>query len=293
MMTFGKRLMAARKNAGLTQAEVAERVFVSAQAISLWERDENYPDITKLPELSKLYKVTVDWLVSGEEPDEDIIEITKHLSDRLFDETRMYTYIKAFSTARKLYQTVRVLPYVREKHAGQVRKGEDRVPYINHPLLITCHALSLGMCEDNLLSAALLHDVCEDCNVPVEELPVNDETKEAVALLTKDFEALKKSMDAVEAYYQAISENKIASIVKLLDRCNNVSGMAAAFSEEGMARYIQETERFIYPLIDKTSDNYPEYANQIFLIKYHMTSVIEAIKHDMARNILTEVQTKN
>ncbi len=283
--TLGARLMAARKSAGLTQADVADKLYVSAQAISLWERDENAPDITKLPDLSKLYKVTIDWLVSGEAPDEQLIEITKHLSDRLFDETKMYTYIKAFATARKLYQTVRVLPYVREKHDGQVRKGEDKVPYINHPLLMACHALSLGMCEDDLLSAALLHDVCEDCHIPVEELPVNDETKVAVRLLTKDFEALKKSTDAVDEYYQSISENKIASIVKLLDRCNNISGMAAAFDEIKMVNYIKETETYIYPLMDKTSDNYPEYANQIFLIKYHMTSVVEAVKHDLARSI--------
>jgi GTP pyrophosphokinase len=277
--------MKARTEAKLTQAEVADKLYVSAQAVSLWERDENAPDISKLPELSKLYKVSIDWLVSGELPDEQIIGITKHLSDRLFDETKMYTYIKAFATARKLYQTVRVLPYVREKHEGQYRKGEDKVPYINHPLLITCHALSLGMCEDDLLSACLLHDVSEDCGVPIDDLPVNDDTKEAVRLLTKDFEALKKSMDAVDEYYDAISENKIASIVKLLDRCNNISGMASAFSESKMAGYIQETEDYIYPLMDRTSDNYPEYANQVFLIKYHMTSVIEAVRHDLARNL--------
>ncbi len=285
MNTLGKRLMTARQSAKLTQSEVAEKLFVSAQAVSLWERDENAPDIQKLPELSRLYKVSIDWLVSGEMPDETLLEITKHLSDRLFDETKMYTYIKAFATARKLYQTVRVLPYIREKHDGQYRKGEDKVPYINHPLLMTCHALSLGMCEDDLLSATLLHDVCEDCDVPIDDLPVNEETKRAVALVTKDFEALEKSMDAVEEYYQAISEDKIASIVKLLDRCNNISGMAAAFDEKKMADYIKETETYIYPLMDKTSDNYPEYANQIFLIKYHMTSVVEAIRHDLARSI--------
>ncbi len=285
MNSLGKRLKAARQSAKLTQAEVAEKLYVSSQAVSLWEKDENYPDISKLPELSKLYKVSIDWLVSGEAPDEELIEITKHLSDRLFDETKMYTYIKGFATARKLYQTVHVLPYVREKHEGQVRKGEDRVPYVNHPLLMTCHALSLGMCEDDILSACLLHDVCEDCGVAIEDLPVNDETREAVALVTKDFKALEESMDAVEEYYRAISENKIASIVKLLDRCNNISGMAAAFDETKMANYIKETETYIYPLLDKTSDNYPEYANQIFLIKYHMTSVVEAIRHDLARTI--------
>ncbi len=290
MNTLGKRLIDARNNANMSRSEVAEKLFVSVQDVTSWECDETAPDISKLPDLSRLYNVTIDWLVSGKAPDKQLVEITRHLSDRLFDETKMYTYLKAFTTAKGLYQTARVLPYVREKHDGQFRKGKTKVPYINHPLLITCHALSLGMWEDNLLSAALLHDVSEDCGVPVEELPVNDETKEAVALLTKDFEALKRSADALGEYYSMISENKIASIVKLLDRCNNVSGMAAAFNEHKIAGYIKETEKYIYPLMDKTSDNYPEYANKIFLIKYHMTSVVEAIKHDLARNLKQETK---
>ncbi len=277
--------MLARTNAKLTQADVAEKLGVSPQAVSLWERDENAPDIFKFPELARLYRVSTDWLY-GDTPDESIVEITKHMSDRLFDETKMYTYIKAYATARKLYQTARVLPYVRQKHEGQFRKGDDKVPYVNHPLLITCHALSLGMCDDDLLSAALLHDVCEDCGVPVDELPVNDETKEAVRLVTKDFEALKNDPDEADRYYREISQNRIASMVKLLDRCNNISGMAAAFSEKKMAKYIKETEEYIYPLMDKTSDNYPEYSNQVFLIKYHMMSVIEAIRHDLARDVI-------
>ena len=285
MSTMGSRLVKARTNAGLTQSEVAEKLYVSAQAVSLWERDENAPDIMKLPELSELYKVTIDWLVCGREPEQVLLEITRHLSDRLFDEEKMYTYIKGYATAKGLYQTVRVLPYVREKHAGQVRKGEDKVPYVNHPLLMTCHALSLGLCEDDLLSTALLHDVCEDCGVPVEELPVNEETKEAVALLTKDFEALRESEEAVKEYYRAISENRLAAIVKLLDRCNNVSGMATCFPDEKIANYILETEQYIYPLMDKAADLYPECQHEIFLIKYHMTSVVEAIRHEMARQI--------
>ncbi len=283
--TLGSRLAHARTKAKLTQAEVAKRLNVSAQAVSQWERDENAPDIFKLPELSDLYGISTDRLLKGEMPAESMIEITKNLSDRLFDETKMYTFIKGFATARQLYQTVSVLPYVRDKHKGQTRYGKDKVPYVNHPLLITCHALALGLCDDDLLSAALLHDVSEDCGVPVDELPVNDATKKAVKLLTKDEDVRRKTRAQAERYYKAISANRIASIVKLLDRCNNISGMAAAFSQEKMAGYIRETEDYIYPLMDTTSVRFPEYANQVFLIKYHMMSVIEAIRHELARDL--------
>ena len=177
-----------------------------------------------------------------------------------------------YATLKNLQQTCKVLPYARELHEGQTRRGKDKVPYIYHPLLVACHALALGLDDDDMISTALLHDVCEDCGIVVEELSVNRKVKEAVSLLTKN--------DSInmEQYYQRISENPIAAMIKLLDRCSNVSGMAMGFSKMGLVKYIKETEQFVYPLLQKVKCEFPEYSNQIFLIKYHITSVIEAIK---------------
>ena len=216
--------------------------------------------------------MSLDWLLTGETEERVLLDFQDALSDRLFNEDRMYTYVKTYASVKGLYQTAKVLPYARELHKGQVRKGKDKVPYIYHPLLIACHALSLGLDEDNMISAALLHDICEDCGIAIEELPVNELTKEAVALLSKSDEIDK------EQYYQNIAKNPIATMVKLLDRCNNVSGMTTAFSKEKLVEYIKETETYIYPLLQKAKREYPMYSNQIFLVKYHMTSVIEAIK---------------
>lgn len=204
-----------------------------------------------------------------------IIDFETPLSDRLFNEDRMYDYVKAYAVMKNMYQTVMVLPYARALHEGQVRKGQERVPYIYHPLLVACHALALGLDDDNLISAALLHDVCEDCGVAVVDLPVNEDTKEAIALVTKSKDK------PVEQYYEDISQNKLATFIKLLDRCNNVSGMATGFSQKKMIDYINETEKYIYPLLRIAKHRYIENSNQIFLIKYHMTSVITTLKHQM------------
>ena len=271
-MELSDRLANARREKNLTQREVAEKLNVSFQAVSLWERGETSPDIDKLAELASLYHVTTDWLLTGIEKENVFIDFQDSLSDRLFDEGRMYTYIKTYASVKKLYQTAKVLPYARELHKGQLRKGKDKVPYIYHPLLISCHALALGLDDDNLVSTALLHDVCEDCGVAVEELPVNEITKTAVSLLTK-------INDDDEQYYVQISQNAVATMVKLLDRCNNISSMAVGFSKEKMVEYIKETEKWFYPLLHKAKYEFPMYSNQIFLIKYHMTSVIEVIKH--------------
>lgn len=106
-------------------------------------------------------------------------------------------------------------------------------------------------------------------------LPVSEETKAAVFLLTK----AKDGNLNEEQYYEDISKNPIATIVKLLDRCNNISGMAAGFSKQKIVEYIKETENLVYPLMQKAKSEYPMYSNQIFLIKYHMISVIETLKH--------------
>ena len=68
-------------------------------------------------------------------------------------------------------------------------------------------------------------------------------------------------------------------MVKLLDRCNNVSGMASGFRVQKIAAYIQETLDYVYPLMDRTRHAFPEYADALFLIRYHMRSVIETARH--------------
>ena len=188
MALLSYRLAEARKNCGFTQEQVAERLFISTKSVNSWECGNSVPDTDKLPELASLYGVTTDWLLCGKLPAAEILEVTSNLSDRLFSEVRMATYVGAYCNAKGFYQTKKALAFAKEKHNGQYRKpghSDEKVPYIYHPLLLTCHALALGLEDDDLLTACLLHDVCEDCGVLFDELPVNDQTREAVRLLTK------------------------------------------------------------------------------------------------------------
>ena len=66
-MTIGKRIALLRKEKGLTQEELANRMGVSPQAVSKWENDQTCPDISTLPKLSKLLGVTVDELLEGKQ----------------------------------------------------------------------------------------------------------------------------------------------------------------------------------------------------------------------------------
>lgn len=61
--TLGKRIMAHRKRLGLTQDQLAEKLGVTAQAVSKWENDQSCPDITMLPILADIFGVSTDELL--------------------------------------------------------------------------------------------------------------------------------------------------------------------------------------------------------------------------------------
>ncbi len=64
--TIGSRIAALRRERGLTQEELAEKLNVTAQAVSKWECDNSCPDISLLPTLAKLLGVSTDTLLTGE-----------------------------------------------------------------------------------------------------------------------------------------------------------------------------------------------------------------------------------
>ena len=66
-MEFNEKLQELRKGKGLTQEELAEKLFVSRTAISKWESGRGYPSIDSLKELSRFFSVTIDELICPEE----------------------------------------------------------------------------------------------------------------------------------------------------------------------------------------------------------------------------------
>ena len=81
-MTFGEKLKKLRTDNGLTQDELAEKIYVTRTAISKWETDKGYPSIDSLKELSSLFKISIDELIS----DDDI------QNKRLLDEAQSRKY---------------------------------------------------------------------------------------------------------------------------------------------------------------------------------------------------------
>ena len=194
----------------------------------------------------------------------------------------MYEYIETYAKEYKLTETQKALPFARESHEGQLRKGPEgqREPYITHPLQMAAHAIALGLREDDLLAAILLHDVCEDCGVEPEELPVNETVQEAVRLITR------VDGESKGQYYGQIGENRIATLVKLIDRCHNVSQMSLAFSQEKLWNYMDETEDYVLPLLIDAIHQWPQHDAQYFLLDYQINSILQTVKALLEREDL-------
>ena len=58
--SFGAMIAAMRKEQGMTQLELAEKMGVTDKAVSKWERDLSFPDVNSIPRLAEIFDVTVD-----------------------------------------------------------------------------------------------------------------------------------------------------------------------------------------------------------------------------------------
>ncbi len=199
----------------------------------------------------------------------------------LYDADELYSFIEGVATEHNMKQTLIALPLMKELHKGQFRSGKDKKPYIVHPMMVAKHACALNLLDDELIAAILLHDVIEDCQVSIEELPVNDNVKEMVMRVSFLKQPRVANEEAKAHYFEKIAEHKKAALLKVLDRCNNVSTMGETFEKKRLCNYIEETEHYIFPLIDMLLRECPEYRDVAFLVQYQIVSMLETIKRFM------------
>ena len=271
--TIGSRIAKARKDRGMTQAEVAEKLNVSFQAVSSWERDEFIPEAWNLIELAKVLDVSVSSLV------EDRNGTTFKTTKNIYDWKHMFTFIKATAKAYQMKDTLKALDFAVKAHEGMFRKGSD-IPYIYHPLNLACHCLAMDIREDSIIAACLLHDVVEDTEYTLDDLPVGDETRELVRLMTHDKTDDDNREEVMKQYFKTLASDPKAALIKCVDRCNNLTTMSWGLSRDRIYRMIRTTEKYVLPLL-KIVKAQPEYNNAAWLLQYQMESMLDIYKRLM------------
>jgi (p)ppGpp synthase/HD superfamily hydrolase len=142
-------------------------------------------------------------------------------------------------------------------HSRQFRRSGE--PFVSHPIAVCWLLLQASVLNQAELSAALLHDVLEDCKdlVTPAELGKNDRLSPKTVHLV---DALTQSPgESDEAYFARLKTEPGASLIKLADRLHNVLTMdCAGYPPERRKRKIDETEQLVYPLIEAATS--PEHA---------------------------------
>ena len=92
---IANRLLQYRKSHNLSQEELAEKLNISRQSVSKWERAESCPDTDNLIELAKIYNITIDELLNGQNElsfDESKEPVTSKTYDNviILDENELY-----------------------------------------------------------------------------------------------------------------------------------------------------------------------------------------------------------
>lgn len=75
MKKIGKKISLLRKEHNMTQMELADKMAISYQAVSNWERGNSMPDISKLPELAEIFGISLDELLGEKSP---VVEAAIH-----------------------------------------------------------------------------------------------------------------------------------------------------------------------------------------------------------------------
>lgn len=152
-MEFNEKLQELRKQRGLTQEELAEKLYVSRTAISKWESGRGYPNIESLKAIAKFFEVTVDELLSTDEiltiAEEDNKQKEKHFCDLIYGLLDLSIIMLLF------------LPFFAEKADGIIRSVSlidlDSVqPYLK----IAYFAVVISMIIMGILILALQNCQC-------------------------------------------------------------------------------------------------------------------------------------
>ena len=124
-MTFAEKLKQIRKQAGMSQEQLAEKLGVSRQAVTKWETDAGIPDIGNLRAISDLFHISIDELL-GKDKEERVPSQYLYESVTEYDIDGPKRYDMKFGGAKQLV----VSGYDGEKI--RVRLGSDTLPTIQN-----------------------------------------------------------------------------------------------------------------------------------------------------------------
>lgn len=195
-----------------------------------------------------------------------------------FDKTKLA--LRYWLLGKEYYVALKAMEFASKYHIGIRRDGIT--PEFHHQISIASYIRTLPALSniESALAVAFLHDIVEDYSVSLQDIKllIGDELTKSVEILTKE------NGKTDYGYYSNISECPIASIVKGSDRIHNVQTMNGVFSDEKKKQYVDETTKFVLPMIKVARRNFPEQEAAYENIKLVLNSQVDLINYSLENN---------
>lgn len=125
-MTIGEKIREARKQAGLTQEQLAEKLSVSRPAVAKWETDKGIPDVENLKALAALLNVSVDYLLDDGDFD-GTMQIREPINLDDYEKNARYHSRQDAAVRAKYPAAEAIYPLIRRK---KLSKWENIIDFV-------------------------------------------------------------------------------------------------------------------------------------------------------------------
>lgn len=142
--TIGARIADYRKKKGATQEELATYLSVSPQAVSKWENEVSYPDITLLTSIADFFKITTDELLGG--------KTNQNASD--VGDRKIKIYATGFGANEGLFLDL-IMPYKLVANSDGILHSVKQVPELS-TLLLSLESGITGVIVDKVTESVTL-----------------------------------------------------------------------------------------------------------------------------------------
>ena len=157
---------------------------------------------------------------------------------------------------------------------------QDGSDYYIHCVETTNTLLSFCVKDENVITAALLHDIVEDVKgytIKTLEEMFNPRVAELVRLVTKEEGTNAKNPEKLRRYLENIKKSQDGSVIKTSDRMHNMMSLDQQSFEMRYKKAL-ETEKFYLPFFKECRYLYPRYENLYYMARAQIEPLIFHIK---------------
>ena len=163
-MTIGQNIKRLRKNADMTQEELAEMLLISSQAVSRWETDSAMPDISLLPLLCSIFNISADELLGidvtkQEEEINKVRERADEKSSRGYSKEAWEILEEGLRKFPKSYLLMRDLMYVASNQSDDTDYSAEQRKLFKQEA-ITLGEKILNSCTQDEIRNAAIQELC-------------------------------------------------------------------------------------------------------------------------------------